>query len=53
MVWDLRGEITRPQVRQEKVLADGPGAEALREGRVDMLGACLDVMGGEIGWEIG
>lgn len=44
-------QIRRPQVRQYKLSADGPGARALREGRVDMLEACLVALGRDKGWE--
>ena len=42
-------QIIRPQVWQYRLLANGAVARALREGRVDMLGACLVILGRDKG----
>ena len=42
-------QIIRPQVWQYRLLANGAVARALREGRVDMLGACLVILGRDEG----
>ena len=42
-------QMIRPQVWQYRLLANGAVARALREGRVDMLGACLVILGRDKG----
>ena len=46
-------QIIRPQVWQYRLLANGAVARALREGRVDMLGACLVILGRDKGQRLG